>query len=231
MRRATFARHFLQEIRDSTISLRNVIFSDEATFYLDGCLHTRNVRNYQKRGTLHSGIRECMVNPAFHSKKLTVWAALLDGKVFGPYSIEKIINARLYRAILTLFLTDLRVQGFDPKRLTFQQDGASPHTSYESIQFLDRLFHRTISARPSQYVGDYIDWPSRSPDINPLDYFFWNYIKEKVYRHPPQTISQLRDKIAFEFCHVPEVTVERAAIFGFQRRLVLCDRKDGDFLF
>ena len=29
-------------------------------------------------------------------------------------------------------------------------------------------------------------WPARSPDLTPLDFYFWGYTKGKVYKPPPQ---------------------------------------------
>ena len=172
-------------------------------------IHIHKTPEYiKKEGRPQSEIQEFMVNPAFHWQKLTVWAALLDGKVFGPYFIEKIMNAKLYRAILSLFLTDLRTQGFDPKRLTFQQAGASPHTFHESIQFLDRFFHRTFSARPSQYVREYLDWPSRSPsDINDLRHqssaMCIILLGENRSRSPDINPLKLCSESQFNSLHVP----------------------------
>jgi hypothetical protein len=30
-------------------------------------------------------------------------------------------------------------------------------------------------------------WPARSPDLNPCDFFFWGYLKNKVYSNNPRT--------------------------------------------
>ena len=39
-------------------------------------------------------------------------------------------------------------------------------------------------------------WPPRSPDLTPLDFYFWGYIKGKVYVPPfPQTIDELKVRI------------------------------------
>ena len=39
-------------------------------------------------------------------------------------------------------------------------------------------------------------WPPRSPDLTPLDFYFWGYVKGKVYVPPlAQTIDQLKIRI------------------------------------
>ena len=42
------------------------------------------------------------------------------------------------------------------------------------------------------------DWPPRSPDLMPCDYFFLDFLKHKVYQTPPQDISDLRERIRHE---------------------------------
>ncbi|GBM96573.1 hypothetical protein AVEN_103131-1 [Araneus ventricosus] len=43
--------------------------------------------------------------------------------------------------------------------------------------------------------GGCVDWPPRSPDLNPLDFFPWRYIKQRVYATPPPTLQELRNGI------------------------------------
>ncbi|GBN71402.1 hypothetical protein AVEN_149399-1 [Araneus ventricosus] len=39
--------------------------------------------------------------------------------------------------------------------------------------------------------GICVEWPPRSPDLNPLDSFLWGYIKQRVYA----TLQELRNRI------------------------------------
>ena len=53
------------------------------------------------------------------------------------------------------------------------QDGASAHTSNLVQDFLrDELKRRFVAGT---------EWPPYSPDSNPLDYYFWERVKTKVY--------------------------------------------------
>ena len=54
----------------------------------------------------------------------------------------------------------------------FQQDGASCHTSEKTINQLKQ--NLGIS-----YIGP-DKWPPNSPDLNPLDYFVWNEIENRM---------------------------------------------------
>ncbi|KYM95854.1 hypothetical protein ALC62_13505, partial [Cyphomyrmex costatus] len=60
-------------------------------------------------------------------------------------------------------------------------------------QFLDETFaHRWIGRR------GYIEWPPRSPDLTPLDYFLWGYLKDRVYATKPANLEELRGRIIHE---------------------------------
>ncbi|GFS54097.1 putative LOC100569746 [Trichonephila clavipes] len=40
-----------------------------------------------------------------------------------------------------------------------------------------------------------VNWPPRSCDLTPLDYFLWGYVKSLVYADKPQTLDRLEDNI------------------------------------
>ena len=39
------------------------------------------------------------------------------------------------------------------------------------------------------------NWPPRSPDLTPCDYFLWGHLKNKVYSTPPENTGELRERI------------------------------------
>lgn len=53
----------------------------------------------------------------------------------------------------------------------FQQDGATCHTSNESLTVVNELFEGKLISRRKE-----IPWPPRSPDLTPLDFFLWGYL-------------------------------------------------------
>ncbi|GFX93005.1 uncharacterized protein TNCV_139491 [Trichonephila clavipes] len=40
-----------------------------------------------------------------------------------------------------------------------------------------------------------VNWPPRSCDLTPLDYFLWGYVKSLVYADKPQTLDHLEGNI------------------------------------
>ncbi|GBO39858.1 hypothetical protein AVEN_245212-1 [Araneus ventricosus] len=39
------------------------------------------------------------------------------------------------------------------------------------------------------------EWPPRSPDLTPMDFFLWGYLKQQVYATPPPTLQDLQRRI------------------------------------
>ena len=47
-------------------------------------------------------------------------------------------------------------------------------------------------------------WPPRSPDITPLDFFLWGYVRDKVFSTPVPDITNLKARITDAFATVTE---------------------------
>ena len=73
-------------------------------------------------------------------------------------------------------LEDVDVDG-----VYFQQDGATCHTSGETIGLLREKFLGRVISRN----GDY-NWPPKSCDVTSLDFVLWGHVKDKVYADAPQ---------------------------------------------
>lgn len=66
------------------------------------------------------------------------------------------------------------------------------HCLREVSQFLDDNL-------PGLWVGRAVldPWPTRSPDFNPLEYFFWGYVKDHVYILPlSTTVNKLKEHVS-----------------------------------
>ncbi|GFV42539.1 uncharacterized protein TNCV_3718721 [Trichonephila clavipes] len=76
------------------------------------------------------------------------------------------------------------------QELWFQQDGTTCHTARATIDLLKDTFGDRLISR----FGP-VNWPPRSCDLTPLDYFLWGYVKSLVYADKPQTLDHLEDNI------------------------------------
>ncbi|GFW72567.1 putative LOC100569746 [Trichonephila clavipes] len=135
------------------------------------------------------------VETPLHPEKLTVWYALWAGGIIGPYFFKNdeghnvTVNGDRYRAMITNFFIP-ELNNHDVQELWFQQDGATCHTARATIDLLKDTFGDRLISR----LGP-VNWPPRSCDLTPLDYFLWGYVKSLVYADKPQTLDHLEDNI------------------------------------
>jgi len=72
-------------------------------------------------------------------------------------------------------------------------------------------------------------WPPRSPDLTPLDYFLWGYLKGRVYQNKPRTIEALKANITEEIQAVTADVLART-FQNMARRFQSClDANGGHF--
>lgn len=57
--------------------------------------------------------------------------------------------------------------------------------NYLELQYLERWIDRR----------GFIEWPAKTPDLPPMDFFRLIYIKQNVYATQPDTIDLLRQKM------------------------------------
>ncbi|GFW22585.1 retrovirus-related Pol polyprotein from transposon 297 [Trichonephila clavipes] len=99
------------------------------------------------------------------------------GGNIGPYFFKNderhnvTVNGDRYRAMITYFFIP-ELNNHDVQELWFQQDGATCHTARATIDLLKNTFGDRLISR----FGP-VNWPPRSCDLTPLDYFLWGYVK------------------------------------------------------
>ncbi|GFX63546.1 transposable element Tc3 transposase [Trichonephila clavipes] len=163
--------------------------SDEAHFWLNGYVNKQNCRIWSEANP------QMHVETPLHPEKLTVWCALWAGGIIGPYFFKNdeghnlTVNGDRYRAMITNFFIP-ELNNHDVQELWFQQDGATCHTARDTIDLLKDTFGDRLISR----FGP-VNWPPRSCDLTPLDYFLWGYVKSLVYADKPQTLDHLEDNI------------------------------------
>ncbi|GFY27969.1 transposase [Trichonephila clavipes] len=168
---------------------KRILFSDEAHLWLNGYVNKQNCRIWSEANP------QVYVETPLHPEKLTVWCALWAGGINGPYFFKNdeghnvTVNGDRYRAMITNFFIP-ELNNHDVQELWFQQDGATCHTARATIDLLKDTFGDRLISR----FGP-VNWPPRSCDLTPLDYFLWGYVKSLVYTDKPQTLNHLEDNI------------------------------------
>ncbi|KZC12021.1 hypothetical protein WN55_04042 [Dufourea novaeangliae] len=79
----------------------------------------------------------------------------------------------------------------------FQQDSATCHTSRETMA----LLHETFPGRVVSRSGDQ-NWPPRSYDLTPLDFFLWGFLKSKVYVNRATPADKMVKQIGSKSCNM-----------------------------
>ncbi|GFV86813.1 putative transposable element [Trichonephila clavipes] len=161
---------------------------DKAHFWLNGYFK----KNYRIWSEANPRV---YVETTLHPEKLTVWCALWAGGFIGKYFFKNDeghnvrVNGDRYRALITNFFIP-ELNNHDVQDLWFQQDGATCHTARATIDLLKDTFGDRLISR----FGP-VNWPPRSCDLTPLDYFLWGYVKSLVYADKPQMLEHLEDNI------------------------------------
>ena len=88
--------------------------------------------------------------------------------------------------------------------IIFQQDGAPPYWGLDVRRSLNATFQDRWIGR-----GGPIRWPPRSPDLTPLDFFLWGYVKDRVFVPPVNDLPDLRARIRETIATVPMDMLER----------------------
>lgn len=183
--RRAFAGWALNQLDEDDQFFKKIIFSDEAHFHLNGYVNKQNCRIWGSENP------HALEQLPMHPLKVTVWCGLWNGGVIGPYFFENdagervTVNGQRYHDMLEKKLWP-QLEDMELDGMCFQQDGATAHTTNANIDFLHTKFPERVISRN----GD-VNWPPRSCDITPLDFFLWGYVKDKVYANHPQTIDAL----------------------------------------
>ncbi|GFU78024.1 uncharacterized protein TNCV_4855021 [Trichonephila clavipes] len=179
------------------------IYNDEAHFWLNGYVNKQNCRIWSEANP------DVYVETPLHPEKLTVWCALWAGGIIGPYFFKNdeghnvTVNGDRSRAMITNFFIP-ELNNHDVQELWFQQDGATCHTARATIDLLKDTFGDRLISR----FGP-VNWPPRSWDLTPLDYFLWGCVKSLVYADKPQTFDHLEDNIRRVIADIRPQIVEK----------------------
>lgn len=141
--------------------------------------------------------------------------------------IHETVNSEVYIQVLeNEFIPFLLEHGIKDTSY-FMQDGAKPHTSNQTLEFLHQHFEgRIISDKYQQKFDCGLSWPAYSPDLNPCDFFLWGYIKSRVYASKPTTIQDLEASITHEMSNISADMLQKT-FESFKKRLQAVGNANG----
>lgn len=186
-RRLQFIAEILVMSNDNPRLLYQICWSDESRFHNNGVVNKHNAHYWS------------VDNPHWMQETnsqqmwgINVWCAVFNGSLIGPHFYEGHLTGERYLQFLQNSLPDLleNIPLAQRQSMIWQQDGAPPHNCLLVTNYLNQVF-------PNRWIGTNgpIRWPPRSPDLTPLDFFIWGYLKDSVYTRRPQNLEDLKAKI------------------------------------
>ena len=152
-KRRIFADWVLQMHQNDPDFHRKIIFSNEA-MYSPRRLYV-NKLNCRIWGSENPRM---IVEKPLHPQRITARCGFWAGGVIGPYSFENeagatvTMNGLRYRAMINDFLWP-ELEDIDVDDVYFQQDGATCHTSNETIAILQEKFPDRVISRAVITIG------------------------------------------------------------------------------
>ncbi|CAK9821245.1 hypothetical protein ANTRET_LOCUS11 [Anthophora retusa] len=105
-----------------------------------------------------------------------------------------------------------------------QHDGAPAHYAVNVRAFLDTTFRDRWIGRCGPVL-----WPPRSPDMNPLDFFFWGHVKTTVYKQPVETREEMVARIHGAVATITSETLMKVQQ-NIRRRAEACLEVQGGYI-
>jgi transposase len=179
----------------------HTVFTDETSFQL--------FRNTVRRWT------KCPNNESKripkNRQKVQMWGAISVRGVLTCHTFRCNLDGSYYVHILKNYLLPAAKQEFHQK-WCLQQDNDPKHTSNISKQFINNKVPRLL------------EWPSNSPDVNPVENV-WSIVKRKVEKRKPKNIDELELFLCEEFKNVDINSVMNIVMSMKKRCLSLIESK------
>jgi transposase len=180
---------------------KKTLFSDETAFQL--------FRNTVERWYKH----ERPIRPMPKDRtKIFAWGGFcIKGKT-SLFCFKGIMDAKFYVDILRRHVPEIRQMLGN--RWRFQQDNDPKHTSHLAKAFLQ------------ENMPEVMDWPSNSPDLNPIENL-WSIVKGNVKRRMPKNQDELERFMMEEWENIPKSTIINL-VGSMKRRCELVIEKNGE---
>lgn len=195
-----------------------VIWTDEKWFVLNAAPNKQNERFWALENP-----KVCVNCKEQGPEKVMCWAAVVDGQVFVHWLTPgSTVTGSTYLRLLKEGLWPQVRHKVQRDGLWFQQDGATVHTTAAVRQWLVEKFDGRVISRLTERP-----WPARSPDLSPLDYWFWSVALAETRRSPPETLQGLQATVE-RFARSLSPENVRRAVRHLRHRAETCVRRNGD---
>lgn len=203
--------------------LPRILWCDESTFTRNGSFNMHNVHFWANENP--RAVRRTNFQNRF---SVNLWVGIVGNQIIGPSELPDRLNAANYLFFLQNQLEDLmdEVPLAIRAGMHFQHDGAPAHFGRAVRHWLDQNY-------PARWIGrgGPIVWPPRSPDLNPVDYYFWGRMKDIVYATEVETREDLLERINLAGNMIRQNNFEiLRASQSIRRRARMCIEQNGNLI-
>ncbi|GFU85724.1 transposable element Tcb2 transposase [Trichonephila clavipes] len=192
-----------------------VLFTDESRFSLSSDSH--RILIWRERGSRNhpSNIIE---RDRYDGRGVLVWGGIMLGSRTDLHSFDagSVNGTRYCNEILLPYVSLFR--GAMGLQFLFMDDNAPCHRTVAAEQLLE-----------SEDI-ERMDWPARSPDLNPIEHV-WDFLGRRLAARtlPPVTIRELRLALQDEWAAMPQQLID-TLILSMGRRCETCLAVRGDHI-
>lgn len=162
-------------VGDTANMWKKVLWSDETKIELFGL----NAKRYVWRKTNTAHHPEHTIPTVKHGGgNIMLWGCFSSAGTGKLVRVDGRMDGAKYRAILEENLLEAAKDLRLGRRFVFQQDNDPKHKARATMEWFRS---KNINV---------LDWPSQSPDLNPIEHL-WQDLKIAVHRHPPSNLAEL----------------------------------------
>lgn len=216
--RVAFCENILIHLQEDPQFLRKMIWTDESKFSRNGI---NNCKNKHFWATVNPNVtRETGFQDKF---SFNVFALMMDNQMRYVIYDENLTSDRyihILRTCVEPFLENLPLNMYQNR--WFQLDGAPAHSTASVATELNRLFDDRWFRRNGPW-----NWPPRSPDLTPLDFYLWPTVKEVVYSTPINTRQELENRVVEALENINLDVLRTTCTTAVERRILKCLEVNG----
>lgn len=206
IRRVEFCEWFLVKSQEDPLFTTKIIWCDEAKFSKNGLFNRHNSHFWADEN--HHVFRERAFQ---YTWNFNVFCAIKNDRILSLHIYDDNLTGQRYlniiQNVVVPCLNTLRNE--EVENAWFQQDGAPVHNTRLVAEILEGMFQ-------DRWIGNNgpFHWPARSPDLTPLDFYIWGYVKNKVYTEPVTTKDNMMGRVLGAFHALEPVQIRRATHQG-----------------
>lgn len=211
--RVLFCESLIVHIQEDPQFFQKIIWSDESKFSREGIFNRKNIHYWAEQNP------HVTRDSAFQEKfGFNVFCLMMDDKI-RYLMYDENLTSRKYLEVLTTFVENFvdNLPLAQYRSSWYQLDGAPAHCTAEVSAEIRRIFEDRWFRR----LGPW-NFPARSPDLTPLDFYLWGTIKEIVYKTPVNSREELEYRVNRAFQSLDADELRLTTSNGVNTRILKC---------